>query len=259
MAKITNLEQMKHYVLVQLGWPVNNIEISDEQLENAIEDTCNDFSRYNYEEGSFRDYFLFQCTPGVEDYDVSAMRDYKTSATLDNVQAVWDFSVSFGMDGINMMFSPSHILLYNQYVEQGNYPGGPGGGSPGGLVLTNYQTSMMYLKQIDEMFGKMYSVCYIPGREVIRVTPTPTTAIVGVLILWRKEYAYNLYNNPLVKKLAIARAGLRWGRNLSKYSGSMPDGLTVNADAIISEYKEMEEKWFDRLFEESSPPDFIVA
>ncbi len=259
MAKITNLEQMKHYVLVQLGFPVLNIEVSDEQLENAIEDTCQDFSRYNYEDGSFRDYFLLQCVPGVMDYPVSSVRDFKTSATLDNIESIWDYSVSFGMDGINTLFSPSHILLYNQYVEQGNYPGGPNGGSPGGLVLSNYQTAMMYMEQIDSMFGKMYSVNFIPGREVIRVTPTPTTPIVGVLIFWRKEYAYNLYNHPLVKKLAVARVGLRWGRNLNKYSGSMPDGLTINSDAIISEYKEQEEKWLERMWEESQSGDFIIS
>jgi hypothetical protein len=259
MAKITNLTEFKNYILVALGFPVLNIEISNEQLEQCIELTIEDFQRYNQAEGSYRDYFILSCSAGVEDYPVSAIRDFKTGEQLDNVEGVWDFSVSFGADGINTLFSPAHILLYNQYVEQGSYPGGPGQGSPGGLVLANYQISMMYLDQINEMFGKMYSVAYLPGREVIRITPTPTAGIVGVLILWRKEYAYNLYNNVLVKKLAIARAKLRWGRNLNKYGGTMPDGLTVNAADIIAEGKEEEEKWFDRMWDESQPGDFIVA
>jgi len=258
MAKITDLTGMKNYVLTQLGYPVINIEISDTQLEQAIEDTCQDFSRYNYDEGSYRDYFLLQTSAGVMDYPVSAVRDYATSATLDNVQHIWDFSVSFGMDGINTLFSPVHVLLYNQYVEQGNYPGGPGVGSQS-LVLTSYQTAMQYLELINEMFGKMYSVSYLPGREVIRITPTPSEVVIGVLILWRREYAYNLYNNPLVKKLAIARAKKRWGWNLNKYNGSLPDGLTINSQAIIDEGKEEEEKWLERMWEESQPPDFIVA
>lgn len=258
MAKITNLNQMKDYVITQLGHPVINIEISNTQLEQAIEDTCQDFNRYNYDEGSYRDYFILQTSAGQQDYAVSAVRDYATSATLDNVEFIWDFSLSFGLDGINTLFSPAHILLYNQYVEQGSYPGGPAYGAPGGLVLANYQTAMIYLDMINEMFGKMYSVDYIPGREIIRITPTPTTALIGVLILWRREYAYNLYNNPLVKKLAVARAGIRWGRNLNKYGGQLPDGLTINAGEIISEYREMEEKWLDRIFDESHPPDFQV-
>jgi len=259
MAEITDLDGMKNYVLTMLGYPVINIELSDAQLEQCIEDSVMDFQRYNYDEGSYRDFFIFQTSANVSDYAVSSVTDYTTGETLDNVQHIWDFSVSFGMDGINTLFSPAHILLYNQYVEQGSYPGGPGYGSPGGLVLTTYQTAMIYLDMINEMFGKMYSVDYLPGRQVIRISPTPSSAVIGVLILWRKEYAHYLYNNPLVKKLALARAKKRWGSNLNKYTGTLPDGLNINAQAIIDEGKEEEEKWLERMFDESEPPDFIVA
>lgn len=258
MAKISTLAEMKMYVLTQLGYPVINIEISDIQLEQAIYDVCQDFCRYNYDEGTYRDYFMLQCSPGVQDYPLSSTYDYSTSALLDNVEFVWDFSVSFGFDGINTLFSPAHVLLYDQYVNQGAYPGGPGTGG-GGLILSNYYSSMSYLDTVNEMFGKMYSVDYLPGREVIRITPTPDTAVIGVLTVWRRENSNYLYNNPLVKKLAIARAGIRWGRNLSKYGGPMPDGLTINADAIISEYKELEEKMMNAIWDESTPPDFLCA
>lgn len=257
MAKITSLLEMKNYVLTQLGFPVVNVEISDVQLEQAIYDTIQDFCRYNYDEGTYRDYFILQCTPGQSDYPLSSTRDYTTSALLSDVEFVWDFAVSFGFDGINTLFSPAHVLLYDQYVNQGAYPGGPGTGG-GGLMLANYYTSMQYLDIINEMFGKMYTADYLPGREVIRITPTPDQYVLGVLTVFRREQSNFLYNNPLVKKLATARAGVRWGRNLSKYSGSLPDGLTINGEAIVSEYKEEEEKWFERIFDESSPPDFQV-
>lgn len=258
MARITTLTEMKNYVLVKLGYPVINIEISDDQLETEIEDTIMDVQRYLYDEGTYRDYFLLQTSAGVQDYPVSAVRDYSTSATLDNVQHVWDFSVSFGADGINTLFSPSHILLYNQYVNQGNYPGGPNAGGCG-LILSNFQTAMQYLDMINEMFGKMYTVDYIPGQDILRITPTPDQAVIGVLTLWRAEAAQNLYNHPIVKKIAVARAGQRWCRNLLKYGGSLPDGLTINVDGYLSDYKEQEEKWMERLYEESHPPDFFVA
>ena len=68
----------------------------------------------------------------------------------------------------------------------------------------------------------------------------------------------NIYNNPLVKKLAVARAGIRWIRNISKFTGTMPDGLAVN-ESRLTEYKEEEEKWLERIWEESETPDFLVA
>lgn len=258
MAKITSLIEMKNYVLIQLGYPVINIEISDNQLEQAIEDTIQDVQRYLFDEATYRDYFLFQTSAGIQDYHVSAVRDYRTGASLNNVVAVWDFSVSFGADGINTLFSPQHILLYNQYVNQGSYPGGPNQGGCG-LVLAGYESAMQYLEMINEKFGKMYTVDYIPGQEILRVTPTPNQALIGVLIIWRAEAAQNLYNHPFVKKIAVARAGQRWCRNLSKYNGSLPDGLTINVEGYLSDYKEQEEKYIDRLYDESSPPDFFVA
>jgi hypothetical protein len=250
---------MKNYVLIQLGFPVINIEISNDQLEQAIIDAYQDFTRYNYDEGSYRDYFVLQTSAGQQDYAVSSVYDYRTSAALDNVQHIWDFSVSFGADGINTLFSPTHVLLYDQYVNQGGYPGGPGVAAGGaGLTLTNYMTAMVYLDMINEMFSKMYSVDYLPGREVIRITPTPTESVIGVLILWRREYMENLYNNPLVKKMAVARAGIRWCRNLLKFQGTMPDGLTINVDGLLADYKDQEKELLDRFFDESEPPDFQI-
>lgn len=258
MAKINNLTEMKNYILTQLGYPVINIELSDTQIEQAIYDTVQDFCRYNYDEGTYRDYFILQCVPGQTDYPISSTRDFLTSATLDNVEFLWDFSVSFGFDGINTLFSPAHVLLYDQYVNQGAYPGGPGTGG-GGLLLANYYTAMQYLDVINEMFGKMYNADYLPGREVIRITPTPDTAVIGVLTVWRREQSNYLYNNPLVKKLVVARAGIRWCRNLLKYGGTLPDGLTINVEGYLSDYKEQEEMWLERMWSESEPPDFLVA
>jgi hypothetical protein len=261
MAKITNLAEMKSYVLRQLGYPVINIELSNDQLEDAISDVVQDFQRYNYDEGSFREYFLLQTSAGVSDYAVSAIQDYETSATIENVQDVVDFTIGFGNDatGINTLFSPSHVLLYEQYVNQGGYPGGPFAGGGYGMVLAGWQSSMIYLDMINEMFGKMYTADYIPGREVIRIVPTPQSTMVGVLQYYRREYSQYLYNHPLVKKVSVARAGIRWGRNLSKYGGQLPDGLTIEAQSIIQEYKEEYDKWIERFWEESQPPDFIVA
>lgn len=256
MAKITNLSEMKDYVLRKLGHPVINIELSNDQLEQEIEDAVLTMQRYNYDEGSYRDYFILQTSAGQQDYAVSAIRDYSTSATLDNVQHVWDFSLSFGMDGINTLFSPANVLLHQQYVEQGNYPGGPGGSN--GLILTNYQTAMMYLDEINSMFGKMYAVDYLPGREVIRITPTPNRSLIGVLTLWRAEYAHNLYNNLLVRRLAVANAGTRWILNLSKYVGTLPDGLSINTTELYQVYSQEKEKVEQAMYDESHTPDILI-
>lgn len=258
MATINTLEEMKQYVLRKLGMPVINVEMSDDQLEDAIGDSIQDFQRYNHDEGTYRDYIVFTTTSGVGEYPLSSTTDINGNAISD-IQSIYDFTVSFGVDGINTLFSPAHVLLHQQYVEQGGYPGGPAYGSPNGLILTNYQTAMMYLEQINQMFGKYYTADYIPGRDIIRISPTPSTAVTGVLQVFKKQAAIAIYNNILFKKLAVARAGVRWGRNLNKTGGQLPGGLTINSQEIISQYKEEEEDILQRLFDESEPPDFFVA
>lgn len=252
MARIWTLPQMRDYIKTTLGHPVINVEIADTQLDQLIEDSIDDFNRTNYGEGSYLDYTLFTLSAGVTEYDLSG----------NNIMDVFDFGVSMGADGINTMFTPTHILLHEQWVGQGGYPGAWGSWGPfsdNGMVLGNYQISMMYLETINEMFGKMYQVNYLPNREVLRVYPTPTEQVTGALALYRKEQAMYLYNHPLIKRLTVGRARIRWGWHLGKYAVTLPDGMTINADAMIAQGKEEEQAALEEIRLTSEPVDFYIA
>lgn len=261
ITNINSWEGMRVYLLQKLGWPVNNVEITEEQLDLAIEDTIREFWYYNTDRGNYMDYIIFQCSAGVSEYSISAgqFRDYFTSAVIDDIEAIYDLSVREGLEGLNTLFSPQHILLYDVYVTQGGYPGGPVDNAGIGMTLTNYYTSMMYIEQIREAFGKMYRADWIPNKRVIKVIPTPVEPILGVVVAYRRQLAEHLFNDPLVRKLALAKAKIQWGRNLIKYGGSLPDGLTINADVILNEGKEEEEKYLEWMRSESEPPDFFIA
>jgi hypothetical protein len=80
-----------------------------------------------------------------------------------------------------------------------------------------------------------------------------------LLRVYKKEYAKNLYNHPLVKKLCVARGMQEWGQNLDKYSMSLPGGGTINGSAIIARGEALEEKVMENLKLETEPPVFIVG
>jgi len=256
---INTEEQMVDYIKIVCGAPVINLEITDDQIKQQIWDSVQDFQRYNYAEGTYQDYIVFTASAGVGEYPMSAISgsDHKP---IDNVEAIWDFEVSFGLDGINTLFSPQHILLYDQWVNKGEYPGGPGGVTTNtGLTLASYQIAMMYLEEIKAMFGKWYHAYFLSGRKKIKIVPTPVDCITGILVLYRREYARYLYNHPLVKKLAVARVKIQWGRHLSKYPATLPDGITINGEAFVAEGKEEEQRAMDNIRMESQPIDFFVA
>ena len=262
MPKITTLSDMRQYVKTMLGYPAINIELPDNILNQVIEDACQNFARYNEGEGSYKDYVVFETSAGRNEYPVSGIWNPSTQSFIDNVQDVYDFSVAIGLDGINIMFTPSHILLHDQYVTQGAYPGGSMGamGVNDGLTLTNYTIAQMYIKSISETFGKMFRVSYITGRDAIRVDPTPGDVYRGILILNRRAGDAELYNHPVVKRMCVGRSMQIWGGLvLDKYNGTLPDGLTINGAAIYERGTTMYDKAFDDCWKESNPPGFIVG
>lgn len=253
MRQIKTMDEMKHYVLTKLGSPVINIEVAEEQLEVEIEDAIQEFRRYNQEDGSYLQYATLNVMEGVSEYCLSGQ----------DIEAAYDFKLTFGIDGINTLFAPTHMLLYNDWVAGGSYPGGPGAGrtmsNGGSLVLTQYQVAMQYLAEIRQKFGKQYRAKWHRGREVLEIIPTPRSNMTGMIALWKREAAENLYNHPLVKRLSVARVKKVWGSNISKYSGTLPDGLTIDGTRIIQEAISEEEKVLNDLRLESEPPDFYIG
>lgn len=260
MARIQTLEQFRDYVKLMCGMPVIQLEVDDMQIDQIIEDSIDIMCRYLYEEATYLDYAVVTLSAGVQEIPTSAVFDSRAGRYLTNVHDVYDFNVSFGLDGINTMFSPTNILLYDQYVNKGNYPGGPGGGYDTGMTMTNYHIAMGYLKEIQNTFSKRYTINYLPASDIFQVIPTPAQDLVGVLSFYRRETTENLYNHILMKQLVVAKTKKIWGGlNIGKYAATLPDGTTINYRDIYEQGKEEEEKILDRIDNEGAPCDFFIA
>jgi len=249
MAEITNLAQMKTYLLRRLGSPVIQVEIADVQLEQVIEDSVQFFQNWHTGEGNYRDYMGFTIQNGVSAYD---MANY-------DIDSVVDVALSFNDDGINTLFSNTHNLLYNDWVVQRGYPGGPanyGGGA--GMELAEYEIATEYLDDIDDMFSRIYSARYHSGKKEMVITPTPTMSGIVLLEVFKRAKAIHLYNNELVKALSLAEAKIQWGQNLRKYAMTLPSGTQINWDGILSEGREDKERLHERIRTEGEPPIFFI-
>jgi len=247
---ITTLPLFRDYIKRQLGHPVLCVELADEQLTELIRDAVDIFQRYMYSEGTYKDFLIFTIEDGVSAYTM-------TSAISD----VIDIQLSTGNNGINTLFSQTHNLLYNDWVVQGGYPGGPGGGpSYGtGMALTNYDVAMMYLDEAKAKFGRRYRVNYRDATNELMVTPLPTETLTGVLEVYSRHEATDIYNHILVRKLAVALAKKLWGLHLKKYSLTLPGGGTLNGDGIYQDGLNEEERVMDAIFKEAQPPDFFIG
>jgi len=244
---ITTMEQFRDYIKTQLGYPVINVEVSNTQINNIITDSVDFFNKFNTAEGSTFEYAIFNVSAGVSEYVMSG------------VEGAFDLELSLGIDGINTLFSPSHELLYSDFVRKGSIFGGDTPDYSPGMVLTSWESAMTFLQEVKNKFGKRYTVKHNPNTQILTVHPTPGQNGTGILYLYRQEEAVNLYNHPLMKELTIARTRELWGHILGKSILTMPDGITLNGVAIQSKGEADRLRIEQDIKDQSEPPDFFMG
>jgi hypothetical protein len=248
MARITTLAAMRNYIKTMLGSPVITVELADAQLNQIIEDVVQVMNDYHTGEGNYHDYIGFSVSAGTSAYNVSAY----------NIASTVDFDLFNTNDGLNVLFSETHNILWRDFVLHGNYPGGPGDANGEGMVLAGYNVMTNYLEDVKDTFSLMYHAQYSDARQEFLLTPTPKENGTGLLTVYRKETAENLYNNHIVKNLCIAESKILWGHILGKYSMTLPSGGTINGQDIKSDGKEEKEKIMEQIRMESEPPMFFI-
>lgn len=244
---ITSLAQFREYIKNRYGGGVGgaiNVELGVEQLNQSIEDAVQTFQRYNYGEGLYEDFMVLSLVPGVSAYTTSGA----------NIEDVVGFSMSNGSsNSINQLFTPANLLLGGSFNVFNNGEG---------LSLTNYTIAQLFLRTIEDIFSVSYRVDYRELQQLLIITPTPAIPMIGIIKVYRKESAINLYNHLLVKKLAVAFSKQVWGTELSKYgSMTLPGGGTYGdfGNKIWEQGITEVEKLEDRMNNEGEPPGFTIG
>lgn len=246
----SSLEDMRMYVKTRLGHPVVNVEIAESQLDIAICDSIQEVQTYMYGVGVDLENTTLVVKQGVSEYYTGDC----------GIEAAFDFALgNGGLGDINTMFTPINMMLYNDWVVQGNYPGGGGYSlDGGGLILTGFEITGEYMAQLNQMFSKMYIVKYHPIAQKLVITPTPQSCGIATLKIYRRADAEKMYNHLYVKRLAVAKALIQWGRQIGKYTITMPDGSTMNGFELMNKGYEDEEKWYTEMRWESEPVDIFI-
>lgn len=254
--KIQSVGQLKQYILRKLGYPAHTIEITDDQLQDAIDDTLDDFTTFAYS-GYIDRYVPIQLIKGVQDY----ILPYSTFSVL----GVSDANMS--MIGSNL---PSNLFSLNQFIAADLYRPGVAKIDLLGYELINQLTS-----SIDIVFGKkktfdfnsVSKILHLHGQvfadEKVIVQMYQKLDVNGTPVVSGSGYEEEkVYDDRWVKRMATARAKLQWGTNIGlKYQGSvLPNGGSINGQGIIDS-AQIE---IDKLTEElhnvyELPTDFYVA
>lgn len=244
---ISNREDFKFYCLRQLGDGVITVNVSDEQLNDCINDSVK-WAQEFLDEGNFLSIVSHKITK--EDIENRYFQ------LPDNVLGVKDIFYQNGSS--NQMFTVSYMTkvgLIDALAKPAN-------------GLSNYYMMRMNLSQLDMLINpsKPFRFDYNAGRLYLdinwdNILVEETYIVFKAYIAVDPEEDVKLWNNNYLKKYCTALIQKKWGQNLSKYSGiALPGNTTVNGEKMLSEANDE----LDRLQKEveqysSNPSPFWVS
>jgi hypothetical protein len=228
--RIQTLGGLKQYILRKLGYPLHQIEITDDQLDDAISDTLDDYTQCAYA-GVTERFVGVQLLKGVQDY----VLPYSVFAVL----SVNDSTMS--MIGANM---PSNMFSLNQFIAADLYKPGVAKIDMVGYEMIQQMTAsldLIFAKKQTFDFNSISKILHIHGNitddtkvvmQVYQKLELDTTPVSAGASTYEEE---KIYDDKWVKRMCTARAKLQWGVNIGlKYQGSvLPNGGSINGQGII--------------------------
>jgi len=257
--RITTREELKDYIVRRLGYPLETVELTDEQLEDCIDDATMLWTKW----ASLPDRFI---TMNLSAYE-NANEDEGIEEGLDlsdyNVAAVKGVGGqdTFGMYGGDAIWGLSNCML-----ATGTYPfiGRSFGGSSF-EGFTTMQTAFEFVQMAKRLTAQQFDYRFNRVSQKLVLIPNPTTSdqYRDTTVVFEAECVpedSELYGNDYVKRLAVAFAKKTLGIIRSKFqSVTFAGGITVNAD-IGKEGEEEIRDLVERIKkEESATTGFFYA
>ena len=222
MAKPTTREALKAYCLRQLGAPVIEINVDDEQVEDCIDDAIQYYHDYHFD-GTEKVYLAHQVT----ETDVSN-KYIDIPESVIGVVNIFDIGDSFST---NNLFNIRYQIALNDLFAF-NY----GPFAPYYMALQNVALAEeLFVGRQSLRFNRHTNRLYIDMAWGEKVVVGEYIIVEGYAALDPETYS-DVYNDRWLKRYSTALIKKQWGTNLKKFEGlQMPGGITFNGQKIWDE------------------------
>lgn len=247
MAMPANREQFKDWCLRELGFPVIEINVDDDQVEDRIDQAFQYFQQFHFD-GVERWYMKHQVTQTDKDNGYVPIPD-----NIIGVNRI--FPIGSTNASVNMFDLRYQLRLHELYDFTST-------------SYVNYVLTQQHIRTLDMLFSgetpvrfnRHTSKLYIDHNWISGVVVGEWVVIECFIIIDPTTYN-KVYNDLMLKKLATAYIKKQWGNNMKKFGGmQLPGGITMNGQQVyneaVEEIKELEDKIRD-TYEE--PPQFLVG
>ena len=232
MAVPASRQQFKDYCLRKLGWPVLEVNVDDDQVEDRIDEALSYFWDYHFD-GNEKIYYKHQVT--------AADKQNKYIILPENIiGAVSIFSIGDPSVRADDLFNIRYQIALNDLYTLTS------------VSLIPYYMTMQHLAVISEMLVGKQPIRYNRLRNQLHIDMDWSVLAEGEYLLveayqivdpeeftdtWGERWLQN-YATALIKK--------QWGTNLKKFTGmQLPGGIQFNGQQIYDE-ADAEIKEFER-------------
>jgi hypothetical protein len=232
MPSVNSRQALIDYCLRRLGFPVIEINIDQDQIDDRIDDAIQYWQDYHFD-GLQKVYYIKTITQTeiTNKYvNLSNVRDASNNA-LDIVGVTRIFPINDSQATINM-FDLRYQLRLNELYDFTS------------ASYVNYTLTQQHLRSLELLFTGEVPIRFQRHMQRLFIdwawgtSEAPAGAIMVI-----ESYAnidasvYNrVWNDMWVKNYATALIKRSWGNNLKKFSGlQLPGGVTLNGDKIYEE------------------------
>ena len=285
MAQPSSRQELIDYCLRQLGAPVVEINVAEEQIHDLVDDAIQLFQERHFD-GVIQTYLKYEITQadvdkakavppgapssrgsvGIASTTVSVgvgtpteYTYYENSNYLEiprdviGINKVWQWDALMGLT-TNNMFSMKYQMFLNDVYYWGTQD------------ILSYSMSMSYLETLNYLLNTHKQIRFNQRQDRMYLDVAYDDLTVGdylIIDCWKvlnPNEATGVYNDVFLKKYLTALIKKQWGQNLIKFQGvKLPGGIEFNGRQIFddaqAELDKIEEKMLSTY--EIPPLDLI--
>lgn len=274
MARINDREEFIVYIMNKLGYPIVTVNVTEEQVNYAIDDALLKFFEF-HNEGSYRFFFLHEMT--VDDV---AKGQIKLPDRVLSVQRIYPIDGSLFISNNLASQSTAQTMFSGMYggvggaaaayrTGTGMFSGGfgIGGGSGSGMgimkdgLMSSAYLTQSYLGTISGMASSEHQFQFDKHASILYIDDKSLGVGIGgkILIELYMEVDENnstVWDSIWLRDYATMLSMRQWGYNLMKLGNTqLANGTTINGQDILNEANnritqldsELEDKWGEPL------------
>jgi hypothetical protein len=232
MATITSRADFKSYCLKKLGFPVIDINVDDDQVEDRIDDALQFWQDYHFD-GLQKVYYIKKITQTDIDnkyLDLSEAKDSSNNA-LEITGVTRIFPIQDSQSSINM-FDLRYQLRLNELYDFTS------------ASYINYTLTQQHLRTLELMFTGEVPIRFHRHMQRLFIdwawgaaeAPVGTTVIAEAYAIINPDEYGRVWNDRWLKEYATELIKKQWGSNLKKFEGiQLPGGVVLNGDKIYQD------------------------